>query len=459
MSGILPPDEHDRLQRVYALNLLDKSADAHFRCIIRLAQTMLKVPTVALAMVDRHRLYFLASEGIPVAEMPRELSICAHTILSSELQMVSDTREDPRFRNLPSVQNPPHLRSYLGIALMASAGVSGVGTLCVLDSQVRVFSLEEQRVLRDLALLAERELRLRFVESAWQASTQAQFLIDNEGCIRHCNPAAERLVGYPESALLQFNLGQLLHPDDRATLRSLREQRGQLGQRSSIRSMRLLQREGEPRKIALELLAVPQLPRVHLCQMWEQHELQRLTERIQAERPFREPVSLPSAPQTLEKTAPPPESTLPHPPSSGEHVLLVEDAPRNAELATTPPVEVPLPSATISLDILGALRRLRGDMSQLRLLLRRFVQRYEQEVATWSKPERISDPTFLRARLHDIKGASHTLGLQSLGALAAHLEQRLKDGIAISLQELEGFQAHLRETHQYLEREGLLEEG
>lgn len=459
MSGILPPDEHDRLQRVYALNLLDKSPDAHFRCIVRLTQTMLKVPTVALAMVDRHRLYFLASEGIPVPELPRELSICAHTILSSEPQMVSDTTQDPRFRNLPTVQNPPYIRSYLGIALMASAGVSGVGTLCVVDTQVRVFSLQEQLVLRDLALLAERELRLRFVESAWQASTQAQLLIDNEGGIRHCNPAAERLVGYPESALLQFNLGQLLHPDDRPALRSLREQLGQLGHRSSIRSMRLLQREGEPRKIALELLAVPQLSRVHLCQLWEQHELQRLTERIQTARTFLEPVSLTSPSQALENTAPPPEPTTPRPPSSGEQVRLVENAPRHTELRMTPPVEVPIPSTTISLDILGALRRLRGNMSQLRLLLRRFVQRYEQEVATWCKPERMSDQTFLRARLHDIKGASHTLGLQSLGALAAHLEQRLKDGTAVSLQELEGFQAHLRETHQYLEREGLLEEG
>jgi diguanylate cyclase (GGDEF)-like protein len=71
--------------------------------------------------------------------------------------VIPDARNDARFYDNPLVTGAPGIRFYAGQPLTAPNG-SKLGTLCVIDMHPRVFGSEERGLLRDLALIVEREI-------------------------------------------------------------------------------------------------------------------------------------------------------------------------------------------------------------------------------------------------------------------------------------------------------------
>ena len=88
-----------------------------------------------------------------VRETPREVSFCAHAILSKEdVFIVPDTHDDPRFKENSLVTGPPHIRFYAGVPLVTPKGYK-IGTFCIIHSEPRPngLSLKEKQSLRELA--------------------------------------------------------------------------------------------------------------------------------------------------------------------------------------------------------------------------------------------------------------------------------------------------------------------
>ena len=155
----LPKNEHERLDALYALRLLDTSPEDRFDSITHLAADIFDVPMAFVSLIDRDRQWMKSKVGLSVCETSRELSFCSHAILGEDVLIIPDTHQDPRFADNPLVTGDPYLRFYAGQPLRAPGGEK-IGTLCIADRQAHDFGSKEMQLFRRLATLLERELRM-----------------------------------------------------------------------------------------------------------------------------------------------------------------------------------------------------------------------------------------------------------------------------------------------------------
>jgi hypothetical protein len=153
----VPIDEDDRIEALYALDILDTPPEERFDRHTRLAAALFRVPVSLISLVDSDRQWFKSCYGTDIAETPREVSFCAHAVAAREMLVVPDTLLDARFREHPMVQSGPRIRFYAGAVIHAANG-QPVGTLCVMDMRPRAISDEERNLLADLAAMIETEL-------------------------------------------------------------------------------------------------------------------------------------------------------------------------------------------------------------------------------------------------------------------------------------------------------------
>jgi GAF domain-containing protein len=153
----LPPDEAERLAALHGLGLLDTPAEERFDRWTREAARLLDVPVALVTLVDADRQWFKSRQGMPLAQTPRDESLCAHAILDDDVLVVPDLLEDDRFAENPATAPPYSIRFYAGVPLVLGDG-SRVGTLCVADQRPRSLSADELDELRRLAAEVQREL-------------------------------------------------------------------------------------------------------------------------------------------------------------------------------------------------------------------------------------------------------------------------------------------------------------
>ena len=155
----IPEDEENRLNTLKSYNVLDTLPEERFDRLTRIANAMFGVPIALISLVDENRQWFKSSVGLSVSETPRDISFCGHAILGSNVFVINDAKEDPRFSDNPLVLGELNLRFYAGCPLNASNG-SRLGTICLIDHHPREFNQQEVAMLEDLAALVEREIEL-----------------------------------------------------------------------------------------------------------------------------------------------------------------------------------------------------------------------------------------------------------------------------------------------------------
>ncbi len=152
-----PENEFERLQTLRALGLLDTPPETRFDAITRMARLMFDVPTTVISLVDEDRQWFKSKQGTHLTETPRDISFCGHTILGSDIFVVSDAIDDDRFVDNPLVVGEPGIRFYAGCPIQAQDGCV-LGTLCLIDVKPRELSAKERQILKSMASLVECEL-------------------------------------------------------------------------------------------------------------------------------------------------------------------------------------------------------------------------------------------------------------------------------------------------------------
>ena len=152
-----PINEAERLRTLYSLEILDTAAEERFDRLTRLARRMFNVSIALITLIDQDRQWFKSSIGIDTAETHRDISFCGHAILEDEILNIPDASKDDRFADNPLVTATPNIRFYAGCPLRALNGQK-MGTLCLIDNQPRELSEEDLNALKDLEIMAEREL-------------------------------------------------------------------------------------------------------------------------------------------------------------------------------------------------------------------------------------------------------------------------------------------------------------
>ncbi len=162
MHDVKLHDDDARLAALRRLDVLDSAVEEPFEKIVTLVRTVLGVPMATVTLVDRDRQWFKARRGIDVAETPRSISLCTHTIQQREALIIEDTHGDPRFADNPLVTGAPHIRAYAGIPLRTPDGYN-VGSLCAMDTKAHAFTPADIAILTNCAHIVSDELELRMV--------------------------------------------------------------------------------------------------------------------------------------------------------------------------------------------------------------------------------------------------------------------------------------------------------
>lgn len=155
-------DEAGRLAALRRYKILDTAPEVEFEDIISLVKTVLNAPAVAISLIDSDRQWFKAISGFDVAETPRSIAFCDHTIRDSKALRVDDATLDARFADNPLVTGEPGVRCYLGVPLQSPDGYN-IGSLCILGTEPREFTQEDIAVLRSFGNLIMSQMELRLI--------------------------------------------------------------------------------------------------------------------------------------------------------------------------------------------------------------------------------------------------------------------------------------------------------
>lgn len=164
LSAPIPENEILRLAALRSAYCAYAPREERFDRITRTAKRLLHVPISLISIVEQDGQWFRSVQGIEVAHTPRDISFCAHAVALNQPVCIPDTWSDPDFSDNPLVTGPPGIRSYLGWPLELAPGAA-VGTLCVIDTMPRTFGAEDFAALKDLASMAEAELKISAMSS------------------------------------------------------------------------------------------------------------------------------------------------------------------------------------------------------------------------------------------------------------------------------------------------------
>ncbi|NVO83336.1 GAF domain-containing protein [Hymenobacter terrestris] len=152
--------EAARLQALKRYDILDTPQDGSMNRLAGLAARVFNMPIAIISLVDEDRIWFKSRYGLDAEQIDRGGGLCDSAILSDEVYIVEDARNDPRTLANPLVAGEFGLRFYAAAPLQTHDGYR-LGTFCLIDQKQRYLNENQKLVLQDMAAIAMDELELR----------------------------------------------------------------------------------------------------------------------------------------------------------------------------------------------------------------------------------------------------------------------------------------------------------
>lgn len=156
-----PLNDPVRLAALKATRLLDSPPEEEFDRITRLAARMVGAPVCLVSLVDDARQYFKSATGLPpeIRETPLSHSFCQYAVTSRQRLKIEDARTDPRVAENGAVKDLGVI-AYLGFPLAGEDGMVW-GSFCVIDTQPRQWTAEEEVTIGEFAAIVANLIELR----------------------------------------------------------------------------------------------------------------------------------------------------------------------------------------------------------------------------------------------------------------------------------------------------------
>jgi EAL domain-containing protein (putative c-di-GMP-specific phosphodiesterase class I) len=158
-SAPVPADEPERLAALARVLAGGPLPAGYLDDLVLLAAQLCAAPMAVFSVISEQHQRVISAHGLPVTDVPRELSFCAHAVAANTLLEVSDATTDLRFADNPIVMGGPRARYYAGAPVRTTDG-QPVGVLCVFDTTARWMAPDQRAGLESLARLVGAHLTL-----------------------------------------------------------------------------------------------------------------------------------------------------------------------------------------------------------------------------------------------------------------------------------------------------------
>ncbi|CAH0478860.1 unnamed protein product [Peronospora belbahrii] len=129
----MPKNEDERLAELARYRILETEPDEKFDKLCRIACKEMKCPIAAVSFIDKQKQWFKANSGLTQRQIPRDVALCAHTIMHAKRALVvEDTSLDERFQHNPLVTRASAVRFYAGVPITTPNGFC-IGSVFVFD--------------------------------------------------------------------------------------------------------------------------------------------------------------------------------------------------------------------------------------------------------------------------------------------------------------------------------------
>ncbi len=157
-------DEKGRVDALKEYNILDTLPEADYDDITKLASGICETNVGAITLIDDKIQWFKSLIGVEqqIRSVPKDSSICVSLldIESHDVLVIPDCSKDDRFADNPIVNQGPRIKFYAGAPLITPEGYI-IGSLCVLDKEVKQLSAFQIKALKILAKQTVKLLELR----------------------------------------------------------------------------------------------------------------------------------------------------------------------------------------------------------------------------------------------------------------------------------------------------------
>jgi len=237
----IPDNEAERLDALYALNLLDTAPEERFDRITRTAAQLFDVPIVVVSLIDSKRQWFKSRHGLAILETPRSMAFCAYALLQDDALIIENAWLDERFKNNALVTGEPFIQFYAGHPIRSAEGFI-VGTLCLLGQKPRSLSAAQIVALQDFASMVDDQLsketlashavsrtkQLRDSEARFSATFEQAAVgiahIGIDGAWLRVNRKVPDIIGYAHDEIENLSFRNITFPEDLAHWKALNVQ-------------------------------------------------------------------------------------------------------------------------------------------------------------------------------------------------------------------------------------------
>ncbi|MGJ3238053.1 MAG: GAF domain-containing protein [Anaerolineae bacterium] len=154
----------DRLKVLFELSLIDAPEETVYNTITQFASKAIGTPVSLVSMVADNYQFFKSEVGLPEPwksqrRTPFSHSFCKHVVADNQPLVVNDARENDLVKHNSAIHDL-NVIGYLGIPLTLADGKS-LGSLCVIDNDVREWTQTEIDIMTELAQIVTKEFDTR----------------------------------------------------------------------------------------------------------------------------------------------------------------------------------------------------------------------------------------------------------------------------------------------------------